>query len=167
MEIRHLQKTDDLLAISRIYEESWKAAYKDIVPQSYLDEIPEGKWASNLEQEGVHSLVLIENDIFIGTSSYSKSRISEFEGYGEIISIYLLPEYIGKGYGKRLLRVAMAELKKLGYRDVYLWVLEENHRARSFYEKEGLAFDGNKMRHVIGGKELTELRYSYRIPDFV
>lgn len=166
MEIRHLQKSDDYLAISRIYEESWKFAYKDIVPQSYLDEIPTGMWAPKLNQDGIYSLVLIEDGIMIGTSSYSKSRISEYEGYGEIISIYLLPEYIGRGYGKRLLHAVLKELAKLGYRDIYLWVLEENHRARIFYEREGLTFDGNQMNHVIGGKELTELRYSYRVSDF-
>lgn len=47
MEIRHIQKDDDRSAISRIYEESWKFAYRGIVPQEYLDSIPEGRWASS------------------------------------------------------------------------------------------------------------------------
>lgn len=34
MEIRHINQSDDRFAISRIYEESWKFAYKDIIPQS-------------------------------------------------------------------------------------------------------------------------------------
>ena len=42
MEIRHVKRTDDRYAISRIYEESRKFAYKGIVPQSYLDSIPVG-----------------------------------------------------------------------------------------------------------------------------
>lgn len=165
MEIRHLQQSDDRLEISHIYGEGWKFAYQNIVPQSYLDGIPAGKWAFCLDREGVHSLVMVEDGKLIGTSSYCKSRISEFEGYWEIISIYLLPGYVGKGYGKRLLHAVIRELAKLGYYDIFLWVLEDNHRARSFYEKEGLAFDGNRMSHVIGGKELTELRYSYRVPE--
>lgn len=165
MEIRHLQQSDDRLEISHIYEEGWKFAYQNIVPQSYLDGIPAGKWASCLDREGVHSLVIVEDGKLIGTSSYSRSRNSEFEGYGEIISIYLLPEYVGKGYGKKLLHAVASELAKLGYHDIFLWVLEENRRARNFYEKEGLVFDGNRMNSNIGGKELTELRYSYKLSE--
>lgn len=44
MEIRFIAPTDDRSEISRVYEESWKFAYKGIVPQSYLDSIPEGRW---------------------------------------------------------------------------------------------------------------------------
>ena len=45
MEIRPLRNTDDRFAVSRIYEESWKFAYKGMVPQAYLDSIPAGRWA--------------------------------------------------------------------------------------------------------------------------
>lgn len=51
------------------------------------------------------SLVLLENDRFIGTSSYCKSRSEEFSDFGEIVSIYLLPEYIGKGFGRDCLKL--------------------------------------------------------------
>lgn len=43
MEIRHLIKSDDKIAISHVYEESWKFAYKGIVPQDYLNQIPVGQ----------------------------------------------------------------------------------------------------------------------------
>ena len=43
MEIRLLRETDSRLEVSRIYEESWKTAYRDIVPQAYLDGIPAGR----------------------------------------------------------------------------------------------------------------------------
>lgn len=39
MEIRHIKQTDDRLAVSHIYEESWKFAYKGIIPQSYLNRV--------------------------------------------------------------------------------------------------------------------------------
>ena len=56
-------------------------------------------------------------------------------GFGEIISLYFLPEYIGKGYGRLLLQAAGSELKKMGFDKVFLWVLEGNQNARHFYEK--------------------------------
>lgn len=165
MEIRHLAPFDDRMEISHIYEEGWKFAFKGIIPQSYLDGIPEGNWASCLDREGVHSLVIVEDGKLIGTSSYCKSRVREFEGYGEIISIYLLPSYVGRGYGKKLLHAVMDELSKLGYRDIFLWVLEENNRARRFYEKEGLMCDDIHTQIEIGGQELREVRYSCRMDE--
>ena len=42
MHIRHMAPGDDKLSVSRIYEESWRAAYRGILPQDYLDRIPAG-----------------------------------------------------------------------------------------------------------------------------
>ncbi|MDE6744509.1 MAG: GNAT family N-acetyltransferase [Lachnospiraceae bacterium] len=161
MEIRHIQKNDDRLAISRIYEESWKFAYKDMIPKSYLESIPAGRWASNIEKEGMNTLVLIEDGMFIGTSSYCKSRFSDFSDLGEIVSIYLLPQYIGKGYGKLLLDAVIEELGQLGFDEIFLWVLEDNLRARKFYEKAGFTPSGNYLNDNIGGKDLREMQYKY------
>ena len=40
MEIRYITHSDNRLAISKIYEDSWKHAYKGIIPQEYLNSIP-------------------------------------------------------------------------------------------------------------------------------
>lgn len=46
MEIRYMIPADDKMEISKIYEESWKYAYKGIIPQDYLDSIPKGRWST-------------------------------------------------------------------------------------------------------------------------
>ncbi|MBD5140441.1 MAG: GNAT family N-acetyltransferase [Ruminococcus sp.] len=163
MEIRQLLPEDDRLAVSRIYSESWRHAYKGIVPQSFLDGLSEGDWVKNLDMEGRYSLVAIADGKLIGTSSYCKSRFEKFAEYGEIISIYFLPEYMGKGYGKKLLAAAVEKLSEMGFRDVFLWVLEENHNARAFYERCGFSPSGERMTSEIGGKTLAELQYCYHI----
>ena len=162
MEIRYLNSADDRAAISRIYEKSWKYAYRGIIPQDYLDAIPEGRWVKNLDIPGWHNLVCIENGEYIGTSSFSRSRSEQFPDAGEVISIYLLPEYIGKGYGGKLLEAAAAELKKQGFDEIYLWVLEENSNARRFYEHMGFKCAREYMETNIGGKDLKEVRYVFR-----
>lgn len=159
VEIRHIKQGDDRLAISHIYEESWKFAYKNIIPQSYLDSIPTGRWASSLDKEGMNTLVLIEDGMFIGTSSYCKSRFPDFSDFGEIVSIYFLPQYIGKGYGKLLLDAVIGELEQLGFDEIFLWVLENNLRVRKFYEKASFTLSGNYLDDSIGGKELREIQY--------
>ncbi|MDD4074729.1 MAG: GNAT family N-acetyltransferase [Eubacteriales bacterium] len=159
MVIRWITPADDRLEISRIYEQSWKYAYAGVIPQAYLDSIPEGRWAEHLDDANRHTLLCFDDGKMIGTSSFSASRFAQFAGWGEIISVYLLPDAMRKGYGTALLKAAIDELKKRGYRDVFLWVLEENLRARSFYEKLGFSPTGDYLDDTIGGKDLREIRY--------
>lgn len=159
MEIRYITKEDSPLEISKIYESSWKFAYRDIIPQDYLDSIPAGRWADRIHSTGRSNLVLIENGMMIGTASFGKSRWEKYNDYGEIISVYLLPDFIGKGYGRLLIHKCVEELKQCGYHKVLLWVLAENSRARIFYEKTGFIDSGVFMDADIGGKNVREALY--------
>ncbi|WP_161874954.1 N-acetyltransferase family protein [Ihubacter sp. rT4E-8] len=163
MEVRYIKADDDRALISRVYEESWKHAYRGIIPQDYLDSIPTGKWAQNLDRAGWETMVLTEHGEIAGTSSFCKSRFKQFAEQGEIISIYLLPDYIGKGYGKILLESVVMELKAQEYEEAFLWVLEENVSARRFYEKFGFLQTEDALEDCIGGKKLREIRYRYRL----
>lgn len=158
--IRYIDENDDRSKISSVYEQSWKTAYRGIVPDDYLDSIPAGRWASKVDNPSWHTLVCLEDGQIIGTSSFCKSRFDVFEGYGEIISIYLLPEYVGKGCGRQLMERALSELRKQGYTKAFLWVLEENNRARAFYEKMGFTISDKSIESNIGGKDLKEVSYT-------
>ncbi|EOS63408.1 GNAT family N-acetyltransferase [Oscillibacter sp. 1-3] len=164
MEVRYLNAADDRLAVSGIYEASWKYAYRDILPRDYLESIPAGRWAAHLDSEGMTTLVMLENGRYVGTSSCCASRFPEFDGWGEIVSVYLLPEFMGQGRGKRLLEAAVSALVSGGYRDIFLWVLWKNRQARAFYEKAGFQFCGAHREDVIGGKTVRELAYCRHIP---
>ncbi|MDE6602079.1 MAG: GNAT family N-acetyltransferase [Lachnospiraceae bacterium] len=156
MEIRYIEPTDNRIAISEIYEESWKYVYNGIIPQGYLNSIPKGQWVSNLDNPSRKTLIFIDDDSLIGTSSFGKSRFEKFSDWGEIISIYLLPDYFGKGYGKLLLQTAISELEKIGYKNIFLRVLMDNIRARNFYERFGFSRTDDYLDDNIGGKELQE-----------
>lgn len=140
MEIRPLRETDSRLAVSRIYEESWRAACRGMVPQAYLDGIPAGHWAEALDRADRTTLVMLDGGKPAGTAAVSPSRWPEHPEFGEIVSLYLL------------LEAAVRELEGRGFRDILLWVLEENRRARRFYEKNGFRFGGTRMESAAGGK---------------
>lgn len=159
MKIRLVLPADNRNEISRVYEESWKYAYRGIVPQSYLDSIPSGRWADAADRNGTRSLILLDKERIVGTSSVSRSRFTELSDWGEIISLYLLPEYIGKGFGRALLCAATEELRNMGFESILLWVLEENARARRFYERSGFCESGEVLEDQIGGKPLREIQY--------
>ena len=60
---------------------------------------------------------------------------------------------------KKILERAVEELHKRGFQKVLLWVLEENARARHFYEKHGFVCSGDAREDEIGGKIVREARY--------
>ena len=66
------------------------------------------------------------------------AKAGDYSGFGEVVSLYLLPAYYRKGYGRELLESVRDALLE-HYEGVYLWVLRENARARAFYEKLGFA----------------------------
>lgn len=165
MEIRHIVEEDNPIEISNIYERSWKYAYKNMIPQDYLDSIPTGHWAERIKEGGKSNLVIIEDGHMIGTASTCRSRWETYSDYGEIVSLYFLPEYLGKGYGKKLLQACIEELAEQGFSNILLWVLEENHRARSFYEKNGFTCGKEFLNDCIGGKELREVMYTFAHHD--
>ncbi|MCO7124459.1 GNAT family N-acetyltransferase [Sporolactobacillus shoreicorticis] len=68
-----------------------------------------------------------------------------------------------KGRGRQLMDFAVNHLKDQNYHKIFLWVFEENQRARKFYEKHGYTFDGTKEQLTIDGKQLTEMRYVYQL----
>lgn len=96
MEIRYINKDDNPLEISKIYESSWKYAYKGIIPQDYLSHIPAGQWAGSIHKAGMSNLVLTECGKMTGTAGFCRSRWENYGDYGEIVSIYFLPDFIGK-----------------------------------------------------------------------
>ena len=94
MKVRYVTASDNFLNMSEIYEKSWKFAYRGMIPDSYLDSIPKDRWVNSIASR--HSLVMSENDQMIGTASFGKSRWAKYSDYGEIFSIYLLPQYMGR-----------------------------------------------------------------------
>ena len=53
-------------------------------------------------------------------------------------------------------------MRRRGFREGVLWVLEDNPRGRDFYERQGWHADGGRKVEDLGGVELTELRYRRR-----
>lgn len=157
MEIRNITDNDDFAAIRKIYENSWKYAYKDIIPMEWMESRPKEKWGGNINRNGRTEIIALCDSKIVGTASFGTSRWERFKDYGEIVTIYLLPEYIGQGIGSALIEHCISELKLLGFKNILLWVLEENIRARKFYEKHGFVLTDEFMDDNIGGRDVREL----------
>lgn len=161
----------DIPAISRIHAASWKAAYIGMVPQAYLDTLPENHWVGPftkwLQAGELEALIAWEGDTPVGCISFgnpvsvSDLSIKELpEGCGEVRSLYIHPDYMRLGYGKALLHAAELTLRMRGFSHSSLFVLEKNLLARAFYEKNGYAWDGSVVSFAILGQPVAELRYT-------
>ena len=84
---------------------------------------------------------------------------SEFAG--EIYAIYILAEFQRQGMGRCLFKTSCVGLLEAGIGSMLLWVLEDNHSARLFYESLGGEVIRSK-KISIGGVELVEVAYGWK-----
>ena len=145
---------------------SWRSAYKGIVPDEVLDNLSveelSEKFKSRLENKDILFYFAIYDSKIIGHFNFCKSRDEDKPNAGEIWGFYLTEKFWGKGCGRQMMDYTIDVLKNMGYNEVILWVLEENNRARRFYEKCGYVFDGTK-KEIIIGKTLIEIRYTLKL----
>lgn len=66
----------------------------------------------------------------------------------ELKRIYLFSRFHGDGTGPRLLQIAIAEARAGGAKRLLLGVHPENHRALTFYQRNGFRRIGTRAFHV-------------------
>ena len=152
--IREMEEKD-VEIVRRIYAAGWQDAFRGIVPQEYVSQMDFQHWTPPIGG----SYVVEGEDGVAGTVTISAGREAAYQDWGEIISLYVFPERIGQGYGHALFQFAIDTLLGHGYRSLYLTVLEQNTRARKFYERHGFSWNGDCIPLRLAGKELTALRY--------
>jgi len=160
--IRYANVSDSKI-LGYIHSQSWKNAYKKIIPDLILDNMnaeKREKYFYKVLSEKLEEDVLIfkQNDP-VGFMTLGKCRDTDSDSsWGEIWGIYLLPIYWNKGIGTELINWGINELNNREFEKISLWVLEENIIARKFYEKIGFKHDGT-VKELNIGRSLNEYRY--------
>ena len=159
----------DAEGIARVHTTTWQAAYAGVLPASFLDGLSWERWAEGWRRELVEGpaaggavLVAVDGDEVVGFASTGPARDEDLrqQDFLELHSLYVHPSAWGGGIGRDLVAAAFADVTAPG---VMLWVLEENPRARRFYERAGFTPDGVTRVETVGGAELLELRYAKRL----
>jgi len=149
--------------IADIQVAGWKAGYRGILPDDYLDRLDAEARAPVWErfirdEEGILFVARFGAELS-GFCHLIPSRDEDGEGIAEIAAIYVAPAQWRKGSGRRLIQAAFASAIEQGFRDVTLWVLTENSRGRGFYEAMGMQPDGATKTKVRPECILHEIRY--------
>jgi RimJ/RimL family protein N-acetyltransferase len=154
----------DAVAIETIRVSGWRTAYRHVLPADELDamEVDASRWRSRLEKPptGWSTAVVGAGGPVVGFASVGPSR--DEKGIGELYAIYVDPPHWSTGAGRILLEWGEAQLRS-EYVEATLWVLEENPRARRFYERAGWAPDGARKAEVRWGVRAPEVRYRKRL----
>lgn len=155
----------DARAVATIHVEAWRAAYRGIVPDEYLNSLSiegrESVWRPSLLAADTSTWVAEESDAIVGWISAGRSRDTDAgTSAGEIWAVYVAPECWGKGVGRSLCEQAEQHLRTEGFITVTLWVLKDNKRAVKFYQSNGFALDIGATKEIErGGKTLSEVRF--------
>lgn len=140
--IKKMETEDEIKGKAYVHWKAWHEAYPGIVSQDYLDRLTLEKCEAIAFKWRDRIFVAKDQEHVIGFLGYGDCG-DEAPGVGEVVSIYVLSEYYGKGVGQMLMEAALKQLK--GYAQICLWVLKENRRAIRFYEKCGFCPDGEEM----------------------
>jgi GNAT superfamily N-acetyltransferase len=80
----------------------------------------------------------------------------------ELYAIYVVPAHWSSGAGRALLTEAVERARSVGFARMSLWVLEENARARRFYERAGFTATGERLARPELGN-VAQVRYGRAI----
>lgn len=153
---------DDAEGIARVHVDSWRTTYKEIVPDSYLQQLSYEQRAENWRRGiGKNSLYVAEDESgkIVGFATGGKERTGNYDADGELYAIYLLQEVQGQGIGLKLTQLIARSLQKQGFASMLVWVLERNP-SKAFYESLGGQPIDTTMIDI-GGEEFKEIAYSW------
>ena len=158
----------DAGAIARVHVDTWRTSYAGIVPDEHLAGLSyrdrEAVWVQILSRDDPAQCNFVaetDGGEVVGFAGGGPEREGDEVYRGELYAIYLLREHQGRGIGRRLACAVAHGLLSSGFESMLLWVLEDNHPARRFYESLGGEQVGRKTIEV-GGAGLIELSYGWR-----
>lgn len=133
----------DAAAIARLHADSWRSAYRGMLSDEYLDHSVHNEraalWQARFSGSTEKLFFVILAEIEADLVGFACVFPDEHPTYGAFLdNLHVVPQRTGQGIGRRLLTAVAERLladKRRG--GLYLWVIEQNVRARQFYSKAG------------------------------
>ncbi len=161
MKIRKAQ-ISDAGAVGFVHAAAWKQTYANVFPMEYLQadtsEKRKQEFLDSCKNQNIFYYLIEEAGLAVGVLKVMKQT----EGY-EILSLYILEECRNNGIGKQAILYLSGQF---GAETMQLWVLEDNKRARCFYEKNGFRSTGN-TRIIERGKPYVQVQYTKEAGRFL
>ena len=152
--IKSMETPEEIEGKSLVHWQTWREAYDNLLPAEYQETmtLERCRFFSQIYPE--NTLIAMDGMKVVGFISYGNYRDETLQA-GEIIALYVLKDYYGKGIAQKLMKEALSTLEQ--FSEIFLWVLKENKRAIAFYQKMGFTVDGPEKILELG-KPVKELR---------
>ena len=152
--IKTMETSEEIEGKSLVHWQTWRETYDDLLPAEFQETMTLDRCRFFSQKYPENTLIAMDGKKVVGFISYGNFRDETIQA-GEIIALYVLKDYYGKGVSKQLMHAAFVALDQ--FSEIYLWVLKDNKRAIAFYQKMGFAFDGQEKILKLG-KPVKELR---------
>lgn len=153
---------EDAAAIAQVHVRSWRWAYRRVFPDAVLDALDpttrEARHRARIADGKASTWVAEENGRVVAFAVCGRSRHDAFEG--EIYALYAEEQSVGRGHGRRLIEACFGHLHEAGMSSAGVAVLEDNQRARGFYERMGGVAVGTEP-WSLEGVEYVEVLYAF------
>jgi len=148
------------MAMRAVNRAAWEHAYQHIYTAEEIrglfdnDVDQAGSWV-NRRLERIATLIAEIDDQIVGFCGLAMLK----DGDGEIVTLYIHPDFQGKGIGSGLWNAGLDILKEAGCKRIWVWVLAKA-RAVQFYEEKGAVLTETGTYTVA---EHTEKTHGYTI----
>ncbi|MBY8849629.1 GNAT family N-acetyltransferase [Saccharothrix sp. MB29] len=163
---------DDVAEIARIHRDTWRTAYRDLVPAEVLADLDVARtapaWAEAVE--GGQVLVATEGRWLVGfcvAGAAPADDVARADGSQPpdaattaLVNVLVEPRWGRRGHGGRLLAAAAARLREAGATRGVAWVPEADRASTGFYAKAEWTPDGTVRTLDALGRPLREIRVS-------
>lgn len=155
----------DASGIARVYIDTWRATYAGIVPDHVLTRMQPSRqqrmWECALSSRDSGQFTLVAEtsaDGIVGFGGAGRRRGPPSYD-GEVYTLYVDPDYQGRGIGRQLLTDLFQGLAARGAKSALIWVLAANP-SRYFYEAMGGRYVAERQE-TMWGTRLAEVGYGW------
>jgi GNAT superfamily N-acetyltransferase len=160
----------DVEEIARIQRDTWRTAYRDLLPAEVLAGLDPVDAVRELVEQGTATVhVATEGEWTVGfcvVGPAPDSEVAEADGTlpadadttGLVATLLVEPRWGRRGHGGRLLAAAAETLRSSGATRGVSWVPEADRASLGFYRSVGWETDGVVRTLDAGGRPLREAR---------
>jgi GNAT superfamily N-acetyltransferase len=154
----------DAGAIANLHADSWRSTYRGILSEDYLANHvhPErmALWQDRFSAEATKPMFVILAETGDQLEGFACVFPHQDKIFGSFLdNLHITPQRTGQGIGRLLLAESarhLLRMRKAG--GLYLWVMEQNTRARQFYARAGAAEVETKVLPMPDGGRHPEVR---------
>lgn len=165
MRIRHAQPSD-LESIVQLHAQSWRASYRGMLSDAYLDgdllADRRALWEPRFAQPAAHQTVVVAE--IEGTVVGLACAFGDHDArWGTLLeNLHVSQSFKGAGIGTQLVtHVATWCARTQSAHGLHLWVLAPNTAAQAFYKRLGASPVEQSEWDAPDGNRVVELRYAW------